>query len=126
MYYTSSSGIISFLCDSCNLGCLDFISTVNICTVLSPYLGNNIKNAYTNIIICCRIFGKQINQHHPSLLCADIRITFVSIKTLTPKQNGCHVEDELFKCTFSNEKKRVFIQISFFVSDGPIGMGCLL
>ena len=41
--------------------------------------------------------------------------------TLRPRQNGCHLADNIFKCIFLNENVSVAIKISLkFVPKGPI------
>ena len=43
------------------------------------------------------------------------------INTLRPKQNGCHLPDNIFKCIFLNENVWILIKISLeFVPKGPI------
>ena len=43
------------------------------------------------------------------------------LNTLRPRQNGRHFPDDIFKCIFLNESKRILIEISLkFVPKGPI------
>ena len=45
----------------------------------------------------------------------------ISLNTLTPRQNGLHFTDDIFKCIFLNENVWIAIRISLtFVSEGPI------
>ena len=47
--------------------------------------------------------------------------TLLDINTLTPRQNGRHFPDDIFKCIFLNESAWISIEISLeFVPKGPI------
>ena len=44
-----------------------------------------------------------------------------TVNKLGPRQNGCHLADDIFKCIFLNENVWIFIKISLkFVRKGPI------
>ena len=45
----------------------------------------------------------------------------IKINTLRPRQDGCHLPDDIFKCIFLNENVRILIKISLkFAPKGPI------
>ena len=50
-----------------------------------------------------------------------VAILYLLINTLTPRQNGRHFADDIFKCIFLNENVWIPIKISLkFVPKGPI------
>ena len=50
---------------------------------------------------------------------------WLAFNTLRPRQNGCHIPDDIFKCISWNENVWISIKNSLtFVSKGPITLKC--
>ena len=101
---------------------------------------NNIDKSYWNMLFQWTWYGESVEGNVVAMIVTALNaimkphglkmyrdvlqymnVLYTFIITLTPRQNGCHFADAIFKCIFLNENVWIVIKISLqFVPKGPI------
>ena len=90
-----------------DFACFKFRTDILYCTAHQPLIFEENAMITNHTKICC---GRGRNCKHATY-----------VNTLTPKQNGHHFLDDIFKCIFLNENVSIANKISLkFVPKGPI------